>query len=36
MLTLNREHKIRTLVISAVTLACILVLFQFIFKVQLM
>jgi hypothetical protein len=35
MLTLNREHKVRTLIISAVTLACILFLFQFIFKVQL-
>ena len=36
MLTLHREHKVRSLVISAVTLSCILVLFQFIFKVQLL
>lgn len=36
MLTLHREHRVRSLVISAVTLSCILVLFQFIFKVQLM
>lgn len=35
MLTLNRENKVRTFVISAVTLACIMILFQFIFKVQL-
>ena len=35
MVTLNREHKLRSFVISAVTLACIIVLFQFIFKVQL-
>lgn len=35
MVTLNREHKIRSLVVSAVTLACIIVLFQTIFKVQL-
>lgn len=36
MLTLNRANKIRSLLISAATLACILVLFQFIFKVQLL
>lgn len=35
MLTLNRANKVRTFVISAVTLACIIILFQFIFKVQL-
>lgn len=35
MITLNREHKIRSFVISAITLGCIIVLFQFIFKVQL-
>lgn len=35
MVTLNREHKVRSFVISAVTLACIMVLFQSIFKVQL-
>lgn len=35
MVTLNREHKLRSFVISAVTLACIIVLFQFIFQVQL-
>lgn len=35
MLTLNRANKARTFVISAVTLACIIILFQFIFKVQL-
>lgn len=35
MVTLNRERKMRSFVISAVTLACIIVLFQFIFKVQL-
>jgi len=35
ILTLNRESKIMPFVISAVTVACILVLFQFIFKVQL-
>ena len=35
MVTLNREHKVRSFVISAVTLACIMVLFQYIFKVQL-
>ena len=35
MLTLNRADKVRSLVISAVTLACIIILFQFIFKVQL-
>lgn len=36
MMTLNQARKGRALVISAVTLACILVLFQFIFKVQLL
>lgn len=35
MVTLNREHKVRSFVISAITLACIMVLFQSIFKVQL-
>lgn len=35
MLTLNRQQKLRPFVISAITLACIIVLFQFIFKVQL-
>lgn len=35
MVTLNRERKLRSFVISAITLACIIVLFQFIFKVQL-
>lgn len=35
MITLNREHKLRSVVVSAVTLACIVILFQFIFKVQL-
>ena len=35
MLTLNRANKVRSFVVSAITLACIMVLFQFIFKVQL-
>ena len=35
MITLNREHKVRSFLISAITLACIMILFQFIFKVQL-
>ena len=35
MITLNREHKIRSFVVSAITMACIIILFQFIFKVQL-
>lgn len=35
MVTLNREHKVRSFVISAITLSCIMVLFQYIFKVQL-
>ena len=35
MVTLNREHKVRSFVISAITLACIMILFQSIFKVQL-
>ena len=35
MLTLNREKKIQPFIVSAITLACIMILFQFIFKVQL-
>lgn len=35
MITLNQKKKVRSLVISAITLACIIVLFQSIFKVQL-
>lgn len=35
MLTLDRRKKVRTVVICTITLACILVIFQFIFKVQL-
>lgn len=35
MLTLNREKKVQSFVVSAITLACIMILFQFIFKVQL-
>lgn len=35
MLTLNRANKVRSFVISAITLVCIIILFQFIFKVQL-
>lgn len=35
MLTLNREKKVQPFVVSAITLACIMILFQFIFKVQL-
>lgn len=35
MVTLNRANPVRSFVISAITLACIIVLFQFIFKVQL-
>ena len=35
MITLNRKNKVRSFVISAITLACIMVLFQYIFKVQL-
>lgn len=35
ILTLNRKKKVQPFVVSAITLACILVLFQYIFKVQL-
>lgn len=35
MLTLNHEKKLQVFLISIITLACIWVLFQFIFKVQL-
>ena len=35
MITLNQQKKVRSLIISAITLACIIVLFQSIFKVQL-
>lgn len=35
MLTLNRKNKVRSCLVSAITLACIMILFQFIFKVQL-
>ena len=35
MITLNRKNKVRSFVISAITLACTMVLFQYIFKVQL-
>ena len=35
ILTLNREHKVRTLLISAITLVCIMLLFQYLFKVHL-
>lgn len=35
MLTLNPNRKVRTIIITVATIACILVLFQFIFKVQL-
>ena len=35
MITLNREHKIRSVLVSVITLACIMILFQYIFKVQL-
>ena len=35
MITLNRERKVRSVLISVITLACIMILFQFIFKVQL-
>lgn len=35
MLTLNHEKKLQVFLISMITLACIWVLFQFIFKVQL-
>ena len=35
MLTLNHEKKIRMLVISGITTLCILVVFQYIFQVQL-
>lgn len=35
MMTLNHQNKLRTLVISAITVLCILVVFQYIFQVQL-
>ena len=35
MITLNSEKKIRMLVISGITMVCILVVFQYIFQVQL-
>lgn len=35
MLTLNRKNKVRSFLVSAITLVCIMILFQFIFKVQL-
>lgn len=35
MITLNREHKVRSVLVSVITLACIMILFQYIFKVQL-
>ena len=35
MITLNRERKVRSVLISVITLASIMLLFQFIFKVQL-
>lgn len=35
MITLNREKKLRSFLVSAITVACILILFQYIFKVQL-
>ena len=35
MITLNRERKVRSVLVSAITLACIMILFQYIFKVQL-
>ena len=35
MLTLNHEKKLRMLVISGITTACVLVVFQYIFQVQL-
>lgn len=35
MITLNREQKVRSVLVSVITLACIIILFQYIFKVQL-
>ena len=35
MLTLNHEKKLRMLVISGITMLCVLVVFQYIFQVQL-
>ena len=35
MLTLNHEKKFRMLVISGITMLCVLVIFQYIFQVQL-
>ena len=35
MLTLNHEKKLRMLVISGITTICVLVVFQYIFQVQL-
>lgn len=35
MITLNSEKKIRMLVISGITMVCIIVVFQYIFQVQL-
>lgn len=35
MLTLNREKKLRMLVISGITTVCVLVVFQYLFQVQL-
>ncbi len=35
MITLNKEKKLRSFLVSVITMACILILFQYIFKVQL-
>ena len=35
MLTLHREKKLRTMVISGVTTLCVLIVFQYVFQVQL-
>ena len=35
MITLNSKKKMRMLVISGITMVCIIVLFQYIFQVQL-
>ena len=35
MITLNHEKKLRMLVISCITMLCVLVVFQYIFQVQL-
>ena len=35
MITLNHQKKFRMLVISGITMACVLVVFQYIFQVQL-